>query len=99
MSGQVHQNVDAVMADCVRNFFVAHRNRVAPDIHMAAKPMSDCIGRGHIAVAENFKTVAVMVRKKRNGEHRLAVLSKIGGHISDPKPSAGERGIIVLAPF
>jgi hypothetical protein len=59
---QVHQNVDLVLADHLRDVRMQLAHAITPSIGIGADALRVFVGLGHAGVAEDFKLPVVVMR-------------------------------------
>src|SRR5258705_6845165 len=91
MSGQIDQNIDAVISyhslDCV----IARSGDVAPAIGQSMDACRGFVGQAMSVVAENFEVLAIMMTNDRLDKISNRVPREIGRHIADTNTASRIR--------
>ncbi len=65
MSGQIHQNIDSVVAYNIYNLIIGMMHDSAPPMYKSSHPIGHMIGHLDVGIAEYFKFTSVMMLKNR----------------------------------
>ncbi len=84
VAGQVHQHVDAVSPNPVRDLLVREAHRRAPGVGQPPEPLGDGVGPGHVRIADQLDPAAVVGLQHRLDEEADRVVPEVGRDIAHP---------------
>jgi len=95
MAAKVHKDVDAVVADETVYRFITLAGGFLPMVGQRSQPSRGQIRFGHVAVAEDFEGVVIVMLQSGSNETRNRLLPKIGRDIPDTQPAIGNTIVFV----
>ena len=87
--GEVDENIDFVLTDEGRGLVVIKAGDWMPGVGSPANAPGDGILVVGTGVAEDFKSLMIMVSQQREGKERLTVFMKMRREITDAQPAVG----------
>src|SRR4029077_17482288 len=84
MTGQIHQNIDAVGANLLGDLLIALPFGRTPTLGQRLKPPGEFINNEVLGIAIDVKLLAIMVAQDRIEKETDRVHAKIRRHVSDP---------------
>jgi hypothetical protein len=100
VAGQIEQNVDAIVADLLRENRIRDIGNRIPMLHVSAQTRRDVVLEGASGVRMQLQiSVIAEVRQNRFQERRHRVIAQIPRHESDLEPAVGIRNVAVLRPM
>ena len=91
MQGQVHEDVDAVLADELGHLVVGPAQDVAPDVGMVLKAPGEGIGTDHVGVTKDLELTMIVLAEQRQQVEADHVIAEIGRDVADPEAAVGGR--------
>ena len=82
--GQVHEDVDVVLANQIGQRYVAHAAGHSPGGSGSIERVADRVLPAQVAVAVHFDALAVMVGKQRHQQPTDRMIPQIPADVSDP---------------
>ena len=89
MTGQVHQDVDVVLADPLGGLRVGEPDQRSPAVGIALEASRDRIGLRDVGVAEDLEAMMVVVGDDRLQEGNDRVLAEVGRDVADCRRRPG----------
>ena len=89
MKRQVHEDVNAVLADELGHLVVAPAHDIAPDVGMALKPSGEGIGTDHVGVAKDLERTMIVLAEQRQQVVADHMFTEIGRDVADLEAAVG----------
>ena len=89
VQGEVHENVDPVVTDLLRELLVGKPGCVTPGIGMATKALAYLVRLRNIGITKNLELLSIMMLQNRLHEKADDMMPQVRRNVSDAKALAG----------
>jgi hypothetical protein len=85
---QVHQDIDAIRRNALRDGFVGHTDDVAPAVRAGLKAFGHVIVATHLGITENLELLMIVLAKQGQQIASHYVVAEIPRDVADPQTTA-----------